>query len=57
MKKTLIEDYPPPNYKPLQGATTAPKDCEWYWNGKPMFNNGGFNAALVRSENEQNSTI
>lgn len=57
MKKETIKDYPPPNYKPLEGATTAPKGCEWYWSGKSMFNNGGFDVVLVRSKNEQNSTI
>ena len=57
MTKATIKDYPPPNYKPLEGATTAQGGCKWYWNGKPMFNNGGFDAVLVRRENEQNSTI
>lgn len=57
MTKATIKDYPPLNYKVLNGATTAPKGYKWYWNSKSMFNNGGFNTVLVRSENEQNSSI
>lgn len=35
-------------YVILKGATTAPKGYKWYWNRKPMFNNGGFHAILVK---------
>ena len=57
MKKATIKDEPPKNYKPLKLATTAPIDCLWFWNGKPLFNDGGFDVILVRSKDEQNSTI
>ena len=57
MTKATIKDEPPKDYRPLTGATTAPNDCLWFWNGKPLFNDGGFYAVLVRSKDEQNSTI
>ena len=50
MNKQIL-DTPPIGYKPLKNATTAPKDAQWWWNGKSIFDEQ-FHAVLVKQEVE-----
>lgn len=49
MKERVILDIPPVGFTPLKGATTAPKNTQWYYNGKSIFDEE-FKAVLVREQ-------
>lgn len=55
LAKNKVFDKAPDGWKPIEGATTAPKGYKWYSNGKSMFG-GDYEQALVKIGESEEET-